>query len=296
MSSWGYYSPPDDPARRIVWVLPLAVALVLLAMTGLGRFLRLTATPRRAPLPPVQAQIYELPAHPGVIRPRAVHPHPHPASVPSHASPAPRRLVARPTPQPAVPKQVRARPTAHVHLPTTPLLKLPTTRLRKPRRVPVAKAVQGPPSVARAVPLHPEKRAPALPALDLGQLGEQIASAAASTLSDSEYQQVRDPHTLVAHYYLAAVLRKLHRVGEMTYLGTRIGENVVMLIIGPEGELDSLQLYSSSGDQKLDDYALRIVRLSAPFPAFPASLERQTQRLKLVVRMDFEGYREVDAE
>nr|MDA8107471.1 hypothetical protein [Betaproteobacteria bacterium] len=92
-SAWGYGLPPDDPARRAYWVVPLAALLVLLAMLGLGELLS-AGTPRApAPPPPVQAEIYELPAVKGPL----------PAPGRQHAAPTPPSApAARSTPaQPA---------------------------------------------------------------------------------------------------------------------------------------------------------------------------------------------------
>nr|MDA8108335.1 TonB family protein [Betaproteobacteria bacterium] len=152
----------------------------------------------------------------------------------------------------------------------------------------------------RAHGSSPAHRAVSAPApqpehrLDLSRLGQDVDSAIASTLRESEYQRVRDPHSMVARYYLASVMRKLERVGEMSYTGTMVGEVTVFLVIGPDGALDSLQVWRSSGNSALDDYAQRIVRMSAPFAPFSDRLERQTMQLKLTVNMLFEGYRDVD--
>lgn len=302
MSSWGFYAPPDDPARRVLWVLPLAVALVLLAMFGVGRLLRLATRRPRAPAP-VEARIYELPAQkgsrpaPGAHRSaparaqRAAPAPPHAAAAaPRHpAAPAPSARIAATPARPKAPTTAQlAVPRPRTHRRSTHRLRVPPARVREPRRRAAARTA--PPR-----PVPPPAAAPPVPKLDLGRLGQQIDEAVASTLSDSQFANVHDPHTLVAHYYLAAVLRKLHRVGEMTYLGDQVGQSAVLIVIGAEGELDALQLYSSSGDPKLDDYALRIVHLAAPFPPFPVALERRTQQLKLLVQMNFEGYREVQA-
>ncbi len=263
--TWGYELPPDDPARRAVWVLPLAVALVLLAMLGLGRVLRVAAQRVQPPPPPVQAEIYELPAVKGPV-------------------PAPE--VRQQAPAPA------AAPAAHA------ARTQPEARRRARVRLPAA-AVPATKVHGRAVPKEATRAAPGPAAaprgIDWSHLGQQVDSAVASTVRESEFQRVRDPKSLVARYYLASVLRKLERVGEMSYLGSMVGEVTVLIVIGPDGALDGLQVWSSSGNPRLDDYAQRIVRMSAPFAPFSGSLERQTMQLKLTVNMMFEGYRELEA-
>jgi len=258
--TWGYELPPDDPARRAIWVLPLAVVLVLLAMLGLGRVLRVAAQRVLLPPPPVQAEIYELPA------------------------------VKGPVPAPKVRQQA---PAAHAARPR------PEARRRVRVRLPAAAAAETKVH-GSAVPKAASRAAPetaASPAgIDWSHLGQQVDSAVASSVRESEFQRVRDPKSLVARYYLASVLRKLERVGEMSYLGTMVGEVTVLIVIGPDGAVNNLVVWRSSGNSQLDDYAQRIVRMSAPFAPFSGSLERQTMQLKLTVNMMFEGYREVEAQ
>lgn len=269
---WGYAPAPEDPLRRVFWVVPLAVALVLLAMLGIGRLLRAGAGHEPAPLPPVQVRIYELPGVPGPV-------------------PAPEirgQVGARPAPVPRAP--IPAAPPRRERRART---RAPLPHRRGPRlhavaglRVPASAA----PDRSESVPAPPPRRQ-----IDWTHLSQQIDAAVASAVTEAEFPRVRDPNSLVARYYLASVLRKLERVGEMTYLGTMVGEASVVIVIGPNGDLDALQLWNSSGNAQLDEYAQRIVRLSAPFGPFPESLERETMQLKLTVRMLFEGFREVEA-
>ena len=264
--AWGYELPPDDPARRAIWVLPLAVALVLLAMLGLGRVLRVAAQRVPPPPPPVQAEIYELPAVKGPVPAPKVR-----QQAPASAA-TPAAHAARPRPE--APRRVRV---------MLPAAAAPETKVH-------GSAV--PKAASRAAP----ETAASPPGIDWSRLGQQVDSAVASTVRESEFQRVRDPKSLVARYYLASVLRKLERVGEMSYLGTMVGEVTVLIVIGPDGALDNLLVWRSSGNPRLDDYAQRIVRMSAPFAPFSGSLERQTMQLKLTVNMMFEGYREVEAQ
>jgi len=119
--------------------------------------------------------------------------------------------------------------------------------------------------------------------------------AVAAAVSRSELPQVHDPDTLTARYYLASVLRKLQRIGDMNYSYDEVGVCQVRLVIGAHGELLGYRLLASSGSPTLDRVAEQIVHMSAPFAPFPADLKRQTDRMKLQVTMDFEGYRNLYA-
>ena len=131
--------------------------------------------------------------------------------------------------------------------------------------------------------------------LSWAQLNAQVNDAVAATVDRPAMDRIRDPNSLVAHYYLASVLSKLERVGQLTYQASMVGQAAVAIVIGPEGELLDLQLTGPSGQPRIDDYAQQIVRMSVPFAPFPADLERETTRLRIVVHMDFQGYREVNA-
>lgn len=150
---------------------------------------------------------------------------------------------------------------------------------------------------ASAIPdrAEPVPAPPPRPQINWAHLSEQINSAVASAVAKAEFPRVRDPNSRVARCYLASVPGKLERVGETTYLGTMVGEASVVIVIGANGGLDALRLWNSSSNAQLDEYAQRIVRLSAPFGPFPESLERETMQLKLTVRTLFEGFREVEA-
>ena len=61
---WPLPTTHEEPIRRLLWVLPAAVLLVLLALLVLGHWLRGGAVPPPRPRP-IEARIYELPPAPG---------------------------------------------------------------------------------------------------------------------------------------------------------------------------------------------------------------------------------------
>ncbi|HQU15944.1 MAG: hypothetical protein B7Z66_07725 [Chromatiales bacterium 21-64-14] len=244
---------PDDPARRLAWVLAVAVLLVLLGLLGVGRLLKSPMMVPVAPTKPVEARIYELPAAPGGAPARP-------------AAPAP--VPPRPT--------VRRQPA----LPTAP-----------PRTVPAQ------PRGTMPVPRAQRPPAPSHPPLNWATLRSQVADAVAdATASRRSVLQIHDPHTLVAHYYIASVLRKLQAIGNLNYPGALTGVTVVRLIIDRQGGLVNLKLLHSSSNDALDHDAERIVRMSAPFAPFPTDLKRQTAHIELVIYMNFYGYRKLYTE
>ncbi|MGA7979766.1 MAG: TonB family protein [Chromatiaceae bacterium] len=299
----------DDPVRRAIWVLPLAMLLVLLALLGFGMMLK-RPMQKAPPPPPIRAEIYELPGKVGP-KPRA--------ESPAMGRAAPKADRPAPTSPKTPPKTVTAPPVPKLS-PVTPAAppKAATANIEKqePKRsVPAKLPKRHGEIVERAVPRPklksrlksraakpkpmPELVKPAQPEpprhLSWAQLSAQIHEEVQSTVKRQAVERIRNPDSMVARYYLASVLRKLERVGQVTYQASMVGEAVVAIEIGPSGELLGLQLANSSGQQRIDDYARQIVRMSVPFAPFPKDLEKETPKLSIVVHMDFQGYRAVQA-
>ncbi|OBS07963.1 energy transducer TonB [Acidihalobacter prosperus] len=274
-TAWGY-TPPDDPMRRLFWIVPLALLLVLLAILGVGRWLRVSA-PAKPPPPPVDARIYELPASKGSIFSR---PSPHrPTAPPAHATPQP-----APKPPAHAPKAPSRSAAPRAAQPPSESAGQPEPRVSLPAKPAQGKSSHAPPPSSANKPL------------DMAKLNASINAAVASTISRSELPQIHDPHTLVARFYLASVLRKLQYVGDMNYPGNLVGDTRVLVVIGRRGQLIGYKLLDSSGNPALDKVAGNIVHMSAPFAPFPEKMGKQTSRVKLVITMRFEGYRNLNAE
>lgn len=263
---------PDRPARRLVWVLPAAVLVVLLGVLWLGKALRAPLV-SAAKTKPMEAQLYELPPARG--------------AAPGHAA----------TPVPATPP-ARRPPAAHAAPPQASVS--PPAAVRPPATPPRAQAGSPLPakgSVAMPSAPPPPARTRPRPTINWATLDRQINAAVArsalGTESRASLPHTHNPHTLVARYYVASVLRKLERVGDMDYPTDMTGTPVIRIVVGSHGELLDLKLLGSSGNDALDRTAKRIARESAPFAPFPISLRRQTPQIELIVYMIFNGYRQL---
>ncbi|MEM0953447.1 MAG: TonB family protein [Pseudomonadota bacterium] len=60
------------------------------------------------------------------------------------------------------------------------------------------------------------------------------------------------------------------------------GDLRLLVAIRYDGEIDTIEVLSSSGHAVLDEAAIRIVRLAAPFEPFPANLRETTDRLEII--------------
>ena len=55
----------------------------------------------------------------------------------------------------------------------------------------------------------------------------------------------------------------------------------------PDGSLKDVKVLETSGHQVIDDAALRIVRLAAPYPPFPDEMRQSTDLLEIVRSWQF---------
>ncbi len=79
---------------------------------------------------------------------------------------------------------------------------------------------------------------------------------------------------------------KVERVGEMNYPQAArdqkmYGSLVVTVAIKSDGSLDDVEIRRSSGIKMLDQAAIRIVRLAAPYAPFPADIAKDTDILSI---------------
>jgi periplasmic protein TonB len=83
--------------------------------------------------------------------------------------------------------------------------------------------------------------------------------------------------------YVEAWRQKIERVGNMNYpegaRGRLYGSLRVTVAINPDGTVDDIQIDRPSDYRVLNDAALKIVRLAAPFAPFPAEIRKDTDIL-----------------
>lgn len=92
--------------------------------------------------------------------------------------------------------------------------------------------------------------------------------------------------------YLYNWQRRIESIGNQHYPAKArdqqlIGDVQVMVSVNADGSLHEARILHSSGIAVLDEAALRIVRLSAPFAPFSAELRKNTDRLEIVRTWQF---------
>ena len=95
--------------------------------------------------------------------------------------------------------------------------------------------------------------------------------------------------TAVEKAYLSLWQQKVERIGRANYPPGRIaGELTVLAVIDFDGSLREARILEPSGHPTLDEAALRIIQLAAPFSHFPTDLHKDYDRLEIVRQWRFE--------
>ncbi len=93
--------------------------------------------------------------------------------------------------------------------------------------------------------------------------------------------------------YLANWRRKIEAVGNLNYpqeaqQNQLYGSLRMMVSILPDGSVKEIKILHSSGNRILDDAAVRIVQLAAPFQKFPVEMRKNTDQLEIIRTWKFE--------
>lgn len=98
--------------------------------------------------------------------------------------------------------------------------------------------------------------------------------------------------------YLDSWRRKIEMVGNLNYpeearRGQLYGQLRLLVAIMPDGSVKEISVLRSSGHRVLDDAAVRIVRLAAPFQPFPQQMRKTTDVLEIIRTWKFEQHTRV---
>jgi len=93
--------------------------------------------------------------------------------------------------------------------------------------------------------------------------------------------------------YLENWRKKIENIGNLHYpeearRNKMYGSLRLLVAIKPDGAVKSIEVLESSGQPILDDAAIRIVRLAAPFQPFPVEMRKNTDLLEIIRTWKFE--------
>ena len=93
---------------------------------------------------------------------------------------------------------------------------------------------------------------------------------------------------------------KVERVGTLNYpeaaRGKIYGSLMLSVVIRADGSVERVQIEKSSGHKILDDAALRIVKLAAPYQAFPPAIKAEADQIGIVRTWTFTNEDKVTAQ
>lgn len=94
-------------------------------------------------------------------------------------------------------------------------------------------------------------------------------------------------------WYVQDWVRKVTRVGNLNYpsearQGGIHGDLRMMVSLRKDGTIKEVAILESSGSRVLDDAAIRIVRMAAPFPPFPEDMREKTDELEIIRTWSFQ--------
>lgn len=87
--------------------------------------------------------------------------------------------------------------------------------------------------------------------------------------------------------YLNMWRQKVERIGNANYPAGTFGSLRMLVIIREDGTLKEVRLLDSSGHKDLDEAALRIVRLAAPYPEFSVAMRKDYEVLEIIRTWQF---------
>ena len=146
-----------------------------------------------------------------------------------------------------------------------------------------------------ANPIAPMDAAPEGPTLDYAATVRQIVDLDARNAGvPPRIRRIVENRTETSEddWYLESWRRKVERIGKLNYpdeaRARKIYGNLrLLVVIEPDGTLRDVRVIDSSGHKVLDDAAVRIVRLAAPYAPFPPAMREDTDVLEIVRTWQF---------
>lgn len=123
--------------------------------------------------------------------------------------------------------------------------------------------------------------------MDMVQLEAELAEMT-RVYSKSQRTKLLVPNTMshVEAAYLDSWQKKVELVGNMNYPDKAkqmklSGKLLLVVSVSADGSINGIDLVRSSGHKLLDDAAIRIVKLAAPFAPLPEAIRKDTDVLKI---------------
>ncbi len=236
--------------------------------------------------------------------------------------------AAEPVPAPATKPEIKPEPAAVKPIPVKPVKPVVTTQVtppptpvvvntpapakpkpvQKPQPQPQAKpAPKVQPKVVSPTPVaKPATTQPPTARKPVTFSRDQLSASLAGIQADqafSRQQSSQEPRVSRHHlatskrdisaWYRDAWRKKVERIGNLNYPEEARRQGIygslrVSVLINKDGSLQQMRVLQSSGHKVLDQAALNIVRLSAPFTPFSSDLAAKYDQLEIIRTWRFE--------
>lgn len=162
---------------------------------------------------------------------------------------------------------------------------------------PSAELVAKPETRAEAVAELPAKPTPNLlqRSLEIASLEARLDAQQQAYSRKPRVLRVTAASTLQSSnaWYVQNWVSKVTRVGNMNYPAAArsrslYGDLRLLVTLRKNGSLKEVLVVQSSGSVLLDDAAIRIVRLAAPYPPFPEEMSRNVDELEIIRTWSFQ--------
>jgi protein TonB len=185
-----------------------------------------------------------------------------------------------------------------------PALELERSGAVEPEPVPRPEVITTPRAERKVVTTPPRPEVAAKPRTRLSQLlastQQEIDRLTAEldrrTLSASQQERRKSINASTQEYryasYLEAWRRKVEKIGNLNYPDEARrrklhGSLILHVAVRVDGSVERVSVRKSSGHKLLDDAAVRIVRLSAPFAPFPPEIRKDVDILDITRTWQF---------
>ena len=131
--------------------------------------------------------------------------------------------------------------------------------------------------------------------LDYAATVRQIANLDTSNVgAEPRIRRIVDGRTETSEddWYFESWRRKVERIGKLNYPEQARAQKIygslrLLVAIEPDGSLRDVHVIDSSGHKVLDEAAVRIVQLAAPYAPFPPGMRKDTDVLEIVRTWQF---------
>jgi len=219
------------------------------------------------------------------------------AKTPVAAEPPPRQIVQEPTPapqpKPEAPAEPPPPPKAAPQEPPTQvsMAQIKPKPVEQPKPKPQKKAEAKPKPKSKAKPKS-NKRVTAAQLLasrneEISRLSQQLERKSAAYANRPRRKAISASTTEYKYAaYLDAWRRKVERIGNLNYPDEArrkklYGNLVLHVAVRADGSIAKIRVLHSSGEKVLDQAAVRIVRMSAPFAPFPKNIRKEADILDI---------------